>query len=178
MAQKQDSENIIPFYSNKSPFSQFYPCEFNGIVGKDHLKFNCTEQYMMYRKAITFNDKVTAGLIMKERKPSKIKKLGRDVKSFKDKKWDEVAEHIVYQGNLLKFSQNPKLLKELLITGDAILVEASARDRKWGVGLALNNPKIFDKSKWRGKNLLGSILMHVRSELAKKWREEHPKPVN
>lgn len=44
-------------------------------------------------------------------------------------------------------------------------MEASPFDRKWGIGMAASNPAASDRSKWRGKNLLGQILTEVREEL-------------
>ena len=45
------------------------------------------------------------------------------------------------------------------------LVEASPRDRTWGIGLGASNPKATDKRLWRGSNWLGEILTQVREEL-------------
>ena len=56
----------------------------------------------------------------------------------------------------LKFSEHPELLKKLLATGDAELIEANTwNDRVWGV----------DRETGRGQNLLGRALMQVRAEL-------------
>lgn len=38
-------------------------------------------------------------------------------------------------------------------------------DKKWGIGVAIDNPDCSDPSKWNGKNYLGRILMEVRDEL-------------
>jgi ribA/ribD-fused uncharacterized protein len=57
------------------------------------------------------------------------------------------------------------LRKFLLGTGERIIVEASPVDRIWGVGLASDNPRIGDPSRWDGLNLLGFELMKVRSAL-------------
>jgi predicted NAD-dependent protein-ADP-ribosyltransferase YbiA (DUF1768 family) len=35
------------FYTNASPYSNFYPC----TVTDNNIQFHCTEQYMMYQKA-------------------------------------------------------------------------------------------------------------------------------
>ena len=40
-----------------------------------------------------------------------------------------------------------------------------AADRKWGIGIDIHDPDRLIVSKWRGKNLLGRILMEVREEL-------------
>ena len=47
----------------KGPFSQWKKSKF---VEND-VEFNCAEQYMMYHKAILFNDQETAQKILKEK---------------------------------------------------------------------------------------------------------------
>ena len=95
----------------------------------------------MYRKAILFNDQEIADKVLLEPIPSKQKALGRKVKGFDNKKWNEVREKIVEEGNWWKFTQ-PKegdLKKMLLETGDRLLVEASPYDKIWGVGYGAAN---------------------------------------
>lgn len=67
-----------------------------------------------------------------------------------------------------QFTQNPDLKQALLDTRGTTLVEASPRDRKWGVGLGVNNKNVHNRKTWRGKNLLGEILTSVRDEIEKK----------
>ena len=45
------------------------------------------------------------------------------------------------------------------------MVEASPRDRIWGIGLEKNNPDAAIPEKWRGLNLLGFALMAVRDHI-------------
>ena len=72
---------------------------------------------------------------------------------------------IVVAGNLAKFEQNVALERYLLGTGDAVLVEASPRDRIWGIGMGASNPDAQNPERWRGGNLLGFALMEVRARL-------------
>ena len=71
----------------------------------------------------------------------------------------------VVTGNLAKFQQNPELGAYLIKTGDKVLVEASPRDRIWGIGLGAENDKAMNPEHWRGLNLLGFALMEVRHRL-------------
>jgi ribA/ribD-fused uncharacterized protein len=144
-------------------FSQWYPSTFE-IDGKT---YNCAEQYMMYQKALHFGDISTAKRIMKEPRPKEQKALGRSITPFDADSWMNVCFEIVKRGNVAKFTQNPKLLKVLLSTGDKELVEASPYDKIWGIGLSETDPKIYDKSNWDGLNLLGKVCMEVREELKK-----------
>lgn len=141
-----------PFEENGF-LSQWYKSPFE----EDGIYFFNAEQYMMYRKAVLFNDEKTAARILRQSDPKKIKALGRGVKGFIEDIWDDYKYQIVVQGNLLKFGNNPDLLELLVNTGDAYLVETSPYDRVWGVGTKSTN--IND---WNGKNLLGMALMDVR----------------
>lgn len=149
------------FYGNSSPFSQWYPCEFE----VDGVVFNCTEQYMMYGKAVLFGDEEMAEAILKTAKPGEQKKLGRKVRNFNPEVWKQNARKIVFRGNLAKFSQNADLKAHLLKTEGTEMVEASPRDRIWGIGMGKNNPDRFNKKMWRGTNWLGEVLTKVREEI-------------
>ncbi|XP_064606261.1 riboflavin biosynthesis protein VVA0006-like [Liolophura sinensis] len=157
-------EKFTPFYSKASPFSQHHFCEFE----IDGMRFNCAEQYMMYQKAVLFQDNEMARKIMASKDPVEQKRFGRNVKNFDQAKWNEVCEDIVRKANKEKFTQNQELKQALLATRGTTLVEASPRDRKWGVGLGVNNEGVHSRKKWRGKNLLGQILTSVRDEIEMK----------
>lgn len=147
----------------KSCFSQWFPFEFqeNGII------YKTAEHYMMAGKAKLFNDDEVLKQIVKAETPNLAKSLGRKVKNFDPKIWDEHKYQIVRQGNLLKFSQNEKFKEFLLSTNDKILVEASPYDTIWGVGMLETDPRAQNPSQWKGENLLGFALMEVRDELGR-----------
>ncbi|MEM9510292.1 MAG: NADAR family protein [Cyanobacteria bacterium P01_E01_bin.35] len=67
------------------------------------------------------------------------------------------------RGNLGKFEQNKALREFLVNTGERILVEASPRDRIWGIGMNQNHLDVANPYKWQGLNLLGFALMEVRN---------------
>ena len=92
-------------------------------------------------------------------------KAGREVANFDARVWEAARAGIVFDGNFAKFSQKAALRKFLLGTGERVIVEASPVDRIWGVGLASDNPRIGDPSRWDGLNLLGFELMKVRTAL-------------
>jgi ribA/ribD-fused uncharacterized protein len=66
-------------------------------------------KYMMYHKALTFNDVDTAEEILDELNPKSQKRLGRQVKNFDPKVWDKVKFNIVKKGLREKFTQNSDL---------------------------------------------------------------------
>jgi hypothetical protein len=50
-------------------------------------------------------------------------------------------------------------------TADKEIVEASPKDKIWGIGLHYDDERIHDKSQWQGKNWLGEAIMRVREQL-------------
>lgn len=144
-----------------SCLSQWWRCKFE----KDGLKFTSTEHWMMYHKAVLFNDNKVADQIINCVTPGEAKALGRKVLNFDNDIWNAHRENIVKEGNYLKFSQNEDLKTFLLNTKHRILVEASPIDDIWGVGLSRDSDKIHNPNNWKGLNLLGFVLMDVRDNL-------------
>ena len=152
----------------KSCLSQWYNCLFK--IGE--ITYHTAEQYMMSQKALLFNDIETNSKIMKENDPKQYKELGRQVKNFSPKIWDEKKFEIVVKGNLYKFSQNENLKQFLLSTKNKILAEASPYDKIWGIGMDANDKDILNQDKWKGENLLGKALMKVRDIIKKEFFPE------
>ena len=121
----------------------------------------------MAGKAKLFNDEEVFEEIMRCKDPKKIKSLGRKVKNFDEEKWNKAKIDIVFKGNYLKFMQNKNLKEFLLSTGNRIIVEVSPYDAVWGIKMSENDEFVNNPLKWKGKNLLGFILMEVRDEIKK-----------
>mgnify|MGYP001799529351 CR=1 FL=1 len=158
------AEKFTYFWKSHSPFSNWYVADFE----IDGIKFNCSEQYMMYGKAKLFADEDIADKILQTEKPGAQKALGRKVRNFKSEVWNQHAKDIVYRANEAKFSQNEHLLKRLLKTKGTTLVEASPVDNIWGIGLAEDDPRAQHRMQWRGKNWLGEVLTRLREDLIAK----------
>lgn len=144
---------------------QFGQWTLRNMVDTDGKVYNCCEQYMMFKKAELFNDKEIAEKILAEEDPSNQQKLGRQIRGFIPEKWDKNKIGIVWYGNYLKFTQHEDLRKRLLATEDRIMAEASPYDLIWGIGFRVNDDLALDQKNWKGKNLLGKILMSVRDSL-------------
>lgn len=161
------NNNVIGFYK---------PEEENGYLSNWFLtdfrygrwQYTSTEQFMMAQKAMVFGDYDAHRKILETTDIASIKATGRKVKNYDDAVWSRIRQHIMRCGIRAKFQQNPELLSKLLETENRILAECSPRDKIWGIGLGMNNPKIQNPEKWNGENLLGSTLMLVRSDL-RKW---------
>jgi len=84
------------------------------------------------------------------------KRMGRKVELRED--WEEVKDQVMLDVLRSKFS-DPELRDRLLGTEDAVLVEGNWwHDVEWGVCHC-------DRCMGRGKNMLGTLLMKVRSEI-------------
>lgn len=156
--------NIICFHNPDEEngfLSNWYPSHFS----VDDNKFTSMEQYMMYKKAVTFNDEKIANEILSITDVAEIKRLGRLVSGYNDNIWNGLRQIIIYEGLIEKFSQNTTLRKKLLETQDAILAECAVKDCIWGIGLSMTDDNRFEMSKWRGQNLLGYSLMMVREKI-------------
>ena len=131
----------------------------------DGITFTSMEQYMMYKKAACFKDENIAKQILAEKNVAKIKELGRLVSDYDEHIWNGVRQIIIYEGLFAKFSQNESLRSKLLDTKYSTLVECAVKDRIWGIGLSMTDPKRLIQTEWQGQNLLGYALMMVRDRL-------------
>ena len=161
---------IIGFFHENEAygcFSNWYPAEFD-YAGKHFMN---SEQFMMYHKVMMFGQHELAGKIMANPDPQTCKNIARTkFPEFDAKLWDKTSRQAVKRGVRAKFRQNQPLLEELLDTGGALLAECSPYDTKWGIGIDIHDLARQDVSAWKGKNLLGRILMEVREELGAELR--------
>ncbi|MFI0367791.1 NADAR family protein [Actinomadura sp. 1N219] len=153
------------FWGHSTPgpgyLSQWWPSPFT----VDGTVYATAEHYMMAEKARLFGDEKSADAIVAASHPRRAKDLGRRVRDFDEQIWQDNRFAIVAKGNEAKFAQNNELLDYLLGTRNRILVEASPRDRVWGIGMAADDPNAENPSAWKGQNLLGFALMTARDSL-------------
>ena len=153
------SETVTAFFTQKSPFSNFFPVEFQ----ENGIQFHSVEQYFQYHKARLF-DHATATKIMSASNPATCKGLGKKIPNFDKEAWHAIAKDTMKNGLKLKFSSNVACKNALLDTGDTTLAEASL-DTYWGTGIKLTHENATDPKKWTGKNILGELLQEIRIEL-------------
>ena len=147
--------------------SNWFNCHFTVKHDGKELEFFNSEQYFMWMKAITFGDETIALRILLEGKnPKMAKTLGRLVKNYDDKMWNEIRYKVMVDANYYKYSQS-KELKELLLNPELKgkhFVEASPLDGIWGIKCG-ETEALDDESNWNGQNLLGKALDEVREKL-------------
>ena len=123
---------------------------------------------MMALKARLFGDDSALSAILATEDPREQKRIGRQIRHFDHEPWQQQCENIVLQGNLAKFSQNDEMRLALMHTGQRRLAEASPHDKLRGIGLSACDYRASSPSAWRGSNLLGRALEHVRETLHSK----------
>lgn len=69
----------------KFVFSQWFHSPF--IV--EEKEYKTTEHWMMFQKAILFGDEELSERIMKSKSPGEAKELGRQIRNFEQRIWDE-----------------------------------------------------------------------------------------
>lgn len=139
---------MIDSFRNKYFFlSNFYNAdvEFDGIVYQNN------EAAFQAQKTLDLNERKKFAYM----NPSEAKKAGRHVKLRPD--WESVKYDYMLAICRAKFNQNKNLTDELIATGDQELIEGN----DW-------NDRIWGKVNGEGQNLLGKILMQIRSEIKNK----------
>lgn len=171
---------VVPFYSDREgkpfrEFSNFYqdapPFEFalpafarrSGLPNTVHCEFS--EKAIMAAKAAMMGDEEAFHLIAAAKFPKEAKDLGRGVQHFDQHLWSFHLEELAFEVVRQKFASCKELRSVLLSTGEAILVEAAPHDTIWGVGLSIQDDRVYDPNQWCGQNILGYSLMRARSVL-------------
>ena len=140
----------IKFFEDKyyfmSNFSR-HGFKFNG----NYYKTN--EHFFQAQKAKTTED---FNKILNTNSPGNAKQLGRNIELRED--WEEVKDKIMCIGLVLKFKNNPELIKNLLDTKNKKLIEGNYwHDNYWGDCICKECSDI------EGKNKLGLQLMDLRA---------------
>jgi ribA/ribD-fused uncharacterized protein len=143
-------KHIIRFYGVADQYGEFsnfapFPITLRGKV------WPTSEHYFQAQK---YAGTEHAEAIRRTRSPMIAARMGRDRKKPLRRDWEAVRNDIMRDAVRAKFTQHPELATLLLGTGDAVLIEHTAKDSYWG-----------DGGDGTGKNLLGQILMHLRDEL-------------
>ena len=132
--------------------SNFYPqeIEFEGIISPTN------EHFFQAMKTLDINQRRA---IANASTPGLAKKMGRSVSLRPD--WEDIKDDVMLEGLYRKFA-NDELAEWLLDTGDEELVEGNFwHDNHFGTCYCTRCQNI------KGQNVLGKLLMKVRSEIKK-----------
>lgn len=141
---------VINFYSVHDEYGEFsnfapYPIELDGKL------WPTSEHYFQAQK---FEDEQHREAIRKANSPMIAARMGRDRKKTLRPDWEAAKVGVMTIAVRAKFTQHEQLRKLLLDTGEASLVEHTENDSYWG-----------DGGDGSGQNMLGQVLMRVRTEL-------------
>jgi ribA/ribD-fused uncharacterized protein len=163
-----ETSTEIMFYKQNETHGYMSNFSKHGFIDNSSNKFNCSEQYFMYIKCLTFDpiNKKLLNKILNETTPGKIKQYGRQVQNFSIDFWNTRKYDVMLDALRYKFYQNKDLQKKLLDTRDKLLYEAAKNDRIWGIGFYANEALTVDRKNY-GENLLGKALMEIRTEINK-----------
>ena len=141
------------YFKNDSKLSNYYICP----VKIDGLLFQSSEAAYHAQK---FKDPVIQQL-MTRFTPDESKHVSRELTRFIRSDWHEVKYKLMKKVVLAKFAQNANCANELLNTKNKTLIEDTTgwHDNIWGECACVNCQNK------EHQNLLGRILVEVRSEL-------------
>jgi ribA/ribD-fused uncharacterized protein len=153
----QENISIINFWKTGDEYGEFSNFWYSPIYILG-VKYKTVEHYFQSQK---FLDSNISQSIIDCNSPHEAVSKGRNRNLPLRKDWENVKIDIMRLGVTAKFDQHPKLKDLLISTGNSILIENSPYDYFWGIG-----------ENKTGKNILGKILMELRS----KYISEIPKP--
>lgn len=144
------NQRLINFYSVSDEYGEFsnfsaFPIK---VKGK---RWPTSEHYFQGQK---FQDQGHREEVRKAKTPMIAARLGRDRKKKLRRDWESIKDEVMRDAVMAKFTQHDDLRALLLATGQAKLVEHTTNDAYWG-----------DGGDGSGKNMLGKILMEVRTKL-------------
>ena len=162
-ATSQPTSGMTPVYfrGKGSPLSNFY--EFPLRIW--NMNFPSSEHAYQYKKCISTGNNTAATSVLRAPAPVDAKHIGDKVVT--DDKWEDLQQGSMYEILKTKSRQCPQFRESLLQSHDRQLIE-NTPNRFWGRG-----------SDGQGLNMLGKLLMVLRSELLTSKQAPHnftPRP--
>ena len=140
----------IYFYSVREAYGCFSNFSPHGIELKGKW-WSTTEHYFQAQKFVGTEHEEQIRLA---KTPKQAAEMGRDRSRPLRADWEEAKDDVMREAVLQKFLTHDDIQRALLETGEAELVEQTTYDYYWGCG-----------TDGTGKNMLGKILMEVRTEI-------------
>jgi N-glycosidase YbiA len=142
--------NTIKFYKTNESYGFFSNFSPHPVFIENEL-WATTEHYFQASK---FEDITVRNKIKNIKSPMDAANEGRNRNNRLRLNWEDIKDKIMYNGLFFKFLQHPKLRKELILTGDKVLIEHTENDNYWA-----------DGGDGSGENKLGILLMNLRSDI-------------
>ena len=144
-----DAQRIL-FYSHRDQYGEFS----NFYHSPTFLRGQTWPTTEHFFQAMKFEGSPYADTIRTASSPGKAASLGRSRAHPLRPDWESVKYEIMKEAVRGKFMQHGDLRQVLVSTGEAELVEHTDKDRCWA-----------DGGDGTGLNLLGKVLMEIRTEL-------------
>lgn len=142
----------IKFYrANETPYGPFSNFDTKHPIVMDGVTWPSTEHYF---QAMKFKGTGHVEAVRQAKKPRDAAEMGRDRSRPLRKDWEDVKDGVMLEAIRAKFTQHEDCKALLVGTNDALLIEHTSNDNYWA-----------DGGDGSGKNVLGRILMQVRSEI-------------
>lgn len=135
----------------------------------ENTKFTSSEQCFQFVRARSNNELGKAHRIIISSDAFACKRIANQIEDTTD--WLAEQESTMTDIIRLKFEQNPHLVELLLATGTQKLQEATT-SVVWGIGAGIRS-KTARENTADGKNLLGKILMQMRTDLTANLKPPH-----
>lgn len=145
----------IYFYSTRDAYGCFSNFSAHGIELKG-IWWPTSEHYFQAQK---FAGTPHEEQVQRAKTPKQAAEMGRDRSRPLRADWEQVKDDVMREAVLAKFVRHHDIQQILLSTGDEELIEATTNDYYWGCG-----------TNKTGKNMLGKILMEVRSEIQERLK--------
>ncbi len=143
--------DIIKFYRSSGEYG-FMSNLFKREIEFEGRRFRCSEDAYQFGKP---KDREVAEWIISAPKPHLCASAAHGLLGFDIRPdWNDIKVDRMKAVLRAKFMQHDDLKEKLLATRDNILIEESSTDSFWGIG-----------KNGKGKNMLGELLMMLRTEL-------------
>lgn len=144
-------QKILFYRGNEIPYGIFSNFDRKHPITLKGLSWPTTEHYFQAQKFVgTPHEEAVRNCEY----PRDAAAMGRDRSLPLRKDWETVKDDVMREAVLAKFTQYSDLMEVLISTGDAELVEHTTNDSYWA-----------DGGDGTGKNMLGKILMEIRTKL-------------
>ena len=155
------NQDVEAFGGSKDCLSNFYPCDmvFNG------MSYKSSEHAYQAEKARKCGRPDLVPKIVEAKSAFQAKKASKEIAC--DKKWEEQNVDLMEQIVAAKIESVPEVKAYLVNTGSRPIAEAVPFSSFWGTGLAREATLATDRSRWPGRNQMGSVLEKIRADLQK-----------
>ena len=160
---------VARFFNENDPNNEFLSIFDIREFVYNETKFASAYQAFEVTRLMDLGKEDLAKKVLNTRSIKTIRYLVREIRDkLEDLKdiWREILEDY--------YKQHLDLIKKLVATKDAMLVFANTNPYLGGVGLTVEDEKRLDIKNWK-QNIVGEVLMELRSEFAQGVKKEEVK---